>query len=157
MFRHRQQLRRWAARALLLWLFGFGAGIANACLASGQAAPLAAAATHLVAAAQALDDLASRDASQADHGILPSHRGDAQAHQGSVAEADCPDFCAKAAVSIPLLKSTLEEVQFHAVIATAAVTVLPLPALAPVQSWESRLDGAVRTTAIAIAFLRLTL
>jgi hypothetical protein len=32
MFRHRQQRRRWAAMALLLWLFGVGTGLAHACL-----------------------------------------------------------------------------------------------------------------------------
>jgi len=33
MFRHRHQLRRWAARALIVWLFGVVAGVANACMA----------------------------------------------------------------------------------------------------------------------------
>ena len=36
MFRRPQQLRRWALRVVLVWLFGIGLGVANACLAAQQ-------------------------------------------------------------------------------------------------------------------------
>lgn len=32
MFRHRHQLRRWAGRVLLVWLFGIATGVAHASL-----------------------------------------------------------------------------------------------------------------------------
>ena len=36
MFRRPQPLRRWALRVVLVWLFGSGLGVANACLAAQQ-------------------------------------------------------------------------------------------------------------------------
>lgn len=156
MFLYRRQLRLWAARVLLLWLFGLGTSVANACLTTGQTEPVTATASRLVAVAEALDDLAFHDHAPADGGFLPSHGADAPAHHGSLAKTNCQDFCSKAPVSIPPLKSTLDDVQTHAVIATAAVTVVPMPALAPVQLWLPRRDVG-RNLPIPIAFLRLAL
>ena len=59
-------------------------------------------------------------------------------------------------MAIPPLKSALDDVQSHAVIAMTAVTVLPMPAFAPVQLRVRRLDG-VQAPPILIAFLRLAL
>lgn len=156
MFRHRQQLRRWAARVLLLWLFGIGAGVANACVISGQAAPVAAVASHLVAVVEAHHDVVTHDHAQADGAGLPSQSDDASKHLGNLSKANCQDFCDKATVSIPPLKSALGDVQSHAVIATTAVTALPMPAFAPVQLRLPRRDG-VQAPPIPIAFLRLAL
>lgn len=156
MFRHRRQLRQWAAGVLLLWLFGVGVGVANACLTTGQTAPVAGMAGHLVAVVQAHHDLASHDHASAESAVLPSHTPDGQRHQGNLAKSNCKDFCDKATVSIPPLKSALDDVQSHAVITTAAVTILPMPAFAPMQLWVSRRDG-VLAPPIPIAFLRLAL
>jgi hypothetical protein len=156
MFLYRRQLRLWAARVLLLWLFGLGTSVANACLTTGQSEPVTATASRLVAMAEALDDLAFHDHAPADGGFLPSHNADAQVHQGSLAKTNCQDFCGKALVSIPPLNSALDDLQAHAVIATAAVTVVPMPALAPVQLWLPRRDVG-RNLPIPIAFLRLAL
>ena len=156
MFRYRRQLRPWAARVLLLWLFGLGASIANACLTTGQTEQVATTASRLVAMVEAQSDHAFHDHAPADGGFLPAHGADAPAHHGSLAKTNCQDFCGKAAVSIPPLKSALDDVHSHAVIATAAVTALPMPALARVPSWPPRQDS-VRDLPIPIAFLRLTL
>ena len=156
MFRHRQQPRRWAARVLLLWLFGIGAGIANACITTGQVAPVAATGGHLVAEVDAHHNAVTHDHAQAEGSGLPPHRADAPAHHGSLSKANCQDFCDKARVSIPPLKSALDDIQSHAVIAMTAVTVLPMPAFAPVQLWVPRRDG-VQAPPISIAFLRLAL
>ena len=156
MFLYRRQLRLWAAPVLLLWLFGLGTSVANACLTTGQTEPVAATASRLVAVAEALDDLAFHDHAAADGGFLQSHGTDAPAHHGSLAKTNCQDFCSKAPVSIPPLKSALDDVQSHAVIATAAVTVVRMPAFAPVQLWLPRRDG-VRDLPMPIAFLRLAL
>ena len=156
MFRHRQQLRRRAARVLLMWLFSVGAGAANACITTGQVAPVVAVASHLVAVADAHHNVVSHDPVQADGASLPSQIDDVPTHLGKLSKANCQDFCGKATVSIPPLKSALDDVQSHAVIAMTAVTVLPIPAFAPEQSRLPRRDG-VRAPPILIAFLRLAL
>jgi hypothetical protein len=156
MFRHRQQLRRWAARVLVLWLFGLGAGIANACITTGQVAPVAAVASQLVAVVDAHHDAVTHDHAQADSVGLPSRSADAPAHHGSLSKANCQDFCDKATVSIPPQKSALDDIQSHAVFAMTAVTVLPIPAFAPAQLRVPRRDG-VQAPPILIAFLRLAL
>ena len=153
MFRHRQQLRRWAARVLLLWLFGIGAGVANACITT---APAASAARHIVAVVDAHHDVVSHDHGQAASAGLPSQSADAPAHLGNLSKANCQDFCDKASVSIPPLKSALDDIQSHPVIAMTAMTVLPMPAFAPVQLRVPRRDG-VQAPPISIAFLRLAL
>jgi hypothetical protein len=144
MFRHRLQLRRWAARMLLLWLFGVGAAVANGCLASGPAGPA---------------DPAAEAAAHAHHhhGAQPAHSADeALDHHGGAAKTNCQDFCDKAHVSIPPLKSALDEVQVHALMLTTVAIVLPAPALAPVLAWVPRRDG-VRLPPMPIAFGRLAL
>ena len=156
MFRQRQQLRRWAARVLLMWLFSVGAGAANACITTGPVAPVVAVASHLVAVADAHHKVVSHDHVQADGAGLRSQIDDGPKHLGNLSKANCQDFCGKATVSIPPLKSALDDVQSHAVIAMTAVTVLPIPAFAPEQSRLPRRDG-VRAPPILIAFLRLAL
>jgi len=153
MFRHRQQLRRWAARVLLLWLFGMGAGVANACIIS---APGAAAAIQIVAVVDTHHDVVAHDHEHAASAGLPSQGTDSPAHLGNLFKANCQDFCDKATVSIPPLKSALDDIQSHPVIATTAMTVLPMPAFAPVQLRVPRRDG-VQAPPISIAFLRLAL
>jgi len=122
---------------LLSWLFGLGASVANACLASGHVAP-------------------SHGHAQAHDAALPSHGDDAPLHEGSPSKSNCQDFCGKAKLLIPPVKSALDDVQSHAAIATSAVTVLPRPAFAPVQPWVPRRDG-VQAPSIPIEFLRLAL
>lgn len=156
MFRHRRQLRQWAARVLLLWLFGMGAGVANACLTTGQTAAVAAMAGHIVSAVEIHHDAAPRGHAQADGAVLPSHTADGQGNQGDPAKSNCQDFCDKATVSIPPLKSALDDVQSHAAIVMTAMTVLPMPAFAPVKLRVPRRDG-VLAPPIPIAFLRLAL
>lgn len=156
MFRHRQQLRRWAARVLLMWLFGVGAGVTNACITTGHVAPVVAVASHLVAVADAHHNVVSLDHVQADGAGLSSQIDDGPKHLGNLSKANCQDFCDKAKVSIPPLKSALDDDQSHAVIAMTAVTVLPMPAFAPEQLRVPRRDG-VRAPPILIAFLRLAL
>jgi hypothetical protein len=156
MFRHRQQLRRWAARVLFLWLFGLGVSIANACLVSGEAGPVAATVGHHVAGVEARHGEASHDHARADGSALPAHSTDVPAHHGSLSKANCQDFCDKATVSIPPLKSALDDIQSHAMTTMTAATVLPMPAFAPVQLWVPRRDGD-RAPPIQVAFLRLAL
>jgi hypothetical protein len=156
MFRHRKDVHRWAVRVLLLWLFGVGAGVANACLAprlgepgghpSGQAAH--AKASHRDAHASAI---AHRHASHQVH-----HEVGTQEQQGSSGKSNCEDFCDKASASIPTLRSALDDAQVHAVPIPAAPVVVAISPFAPVQPWAPHRDRS-RAPLIAIAFLRLTL
>jgi hypothetical protein len=155
MFSHRQQLRRWAARVLFLWLFGVGASTANACLTTGQPGPAGTMDSHPMVAMADHHNAAPHDHAQLDAGSLQVHNTHPQPDQNNVAKANCHDFCEKATVSIPL-KSALDDLQSHAAIAMTSVTVLPMPAFAPVQMWVPRRDG-VLAPPILIAFLRLAL
>ena len=141
---------------LLLWLFGIAAGVANACVTMDRVAPAAVATSGLLAVADAHHDVAPHTHAGADDAGLPSQDADAPCHLASLSKANCQDFCDKAAVSIPPVKSALDDVQSHAVIAVTAMTVVPMPAFAPVQLRVPRRDG-VLAPPIPIAFLRLAL
>ncbi|MBE0546782.1 MAG: hypothetical protein IH627_03795 [Rubrivivax sp.] len=154
-FRYRQRLRRWAAHVLLVWLFGVGVGVANACLAptvvglpevgSGSAAGIQASHHQGAAVPKALH-----------HAAGPNQNVDAPDHREPAAGSNCQDFCAKATVSMPPLKSALDDVQACALPPHAMSTALAVPALPWVQPWVPRRDG-VRALPIPIAFLRLAL
>lgn len=152
MFCHRQQLRRWAARLLFLWMFGVGVGIANACLVVPGMVMLAPSHAWRVA------DVVGSQAHGGEHGMSGQAAGD----QGPLAEPDsqaqpnCVDCCDKASASTPLLKSALDGLQGHAAVPLPIATVLPMPAFAPLQLWMPRPDG-VLAPPIPIAFLRLAL
>ena len=143
MFRHRQQLRRWAARVLLLWLFGVGASVAHACLTPsllqfGQPSAAASALAH--------HQISSPE---------QAHEG-CHGHEGPKLKSNCADFCDKASVSIPPLKSALDDVQGHALQFPAVALAHPAAAHVPVQLQVPRRDGAWAPP-ILIAFLRLAL
>lgn len=156
MFRNRQQLRQWAARVLLLWLFGIAAGVANACITTEQVTPVAAAASYFAPEIDAHHDAVPHDHVGTGIASLPSQGIDSQSHLGNLSKANCQDFCDKATVSIPPVKSALDDGQSHAVIAMTAMTVVPMPAFAPVKLRVPRRDG-VLAPPIPIAFLRLAL
>lgn len=143
MFRHRHALRRWAACMLLLWLFGLATGVANACIGSAHGAS---AVMSDPVPDQAVDPTA----------VLPGSCDGTGDHHGSVAKTNCQDFCGKATVSIPSVKSALDDIVSQALVVAASATALPMPAFVPAPAWLPRRDG-VLATPIPIAFLRLTL
>lgn len=156
MFRRRQSLRRWAALLLLLWLFGVGAGVANACLAPSLVQPGGGAAGHGLtadAAAQALSSPAGHDHAGAGHA---SEHESGDHGPVSPAKANCQDFCDKSTVSVTPLKSAVGEVDAHALPPQLAATVLQVPAVRAALPWVPRRDG-VLAPPIPIAFLRLAL
>jgi hypothetical protein len=162
MFRYRRQLRRWAARVLLLWLFGIGAGVANACWVPNVAQHGGHAAAHASDALVAQDQAAAPGIGHP-HGPGHVHAAagaqdhtDHTDHPDHLAKSNCADFCDKASISIPQLKSALDDLQGHAPPPPAVVTVLPVRAFLSVQKWVSRRDG-VWAPPISIAFLRLAL
>jgi hypothetical protein len=153
MFRRHQQLRRWALRVLLVWLFGLGLGVANACLAAQQFAgggdtfhgkAEALAADFAVAAAACEHSVAAPDRSEHD----PGERSP---------KSNCESFCERAGVTIPPQKSVLDNYQFH-VLPLPVVAALTVPPSVDVSAGAGapRRDGA-RPLPIPIAFLRLAL
>ena len=147
MFHHRSQLRRWAAQVLLLWLFGIGTGVANACLGPSLADSGAHPGGH-------------SSASQATHGdtaALPGVADERPDGEGSLAKSNCQDFCEKSTVSIPPLKSALDNVQGQALHPGAVVVILPVPAFSPDELLLPRRDGGLAPVPIRTAFLRLAL
>ena len=154
MFRDRKQLRRWAARALLLWLFGIATGIAHACLTPSpielggwQSEPAVEVEAGHGKAAQA---------SGHHQGASPTQHEGVLGHEGSPVKSNCQDFCEKAAVSIPPLKSALDKVQGHALPPVAVAIVCLVPASEPVQLSAPCWDGGPAPP-IRLAFLRLAL
>jgi len=156
MFRHRQQLRRWAACMLLLWLFGVGAGIANACLAPNLAQLGGSIAAHASDEGNPHDGAPAFGIAQHHASIQAQPDESTQGQKGAAAKGNCTDFCDKASISIPSLKSALDDVQGHALPLAVVAFVLPGPAFVPMQLWLPRRDG-VWAPPIPITFLRLTL
>lgn len=109
MSRPRRHLRHWAASMLMLWLFGIGCGVAQACMLA-----------HLQAAPPAIELTAAGTLDSCEH----QHEDD-----GGLAQAQCRDFCDKASTSIPTLKSTLSGLLLAALMPTVVNTVAPAPAL----------------------------
>lgn len=148
--RHRQPLRRWAAHVLFLWLFGVVAGVANACLIPALNAP----AEHT---AQVEDQAPSPHHGDVINSSTTSLVGN-QVPGGdeSSGTANCLDFCDKASISIPPLKSALDDGQAQALAPPALPTILPVPAFVPIRQQPlRRID--VAAPPIPIAFLRLAL
>lgn len=122
---------------LFVWVFGIGAGFANACLST---LPTEHANLHPAHAAEVAG---------------AHHDGDDDPH-GSPVNPNCQVFCDEASVSIPTLKAALDGVQAHALIHQMIVTTLQVPVFGPVQLRVPRWAG-VRAPPIPIAFLRLAL
>ncbi len=140
---------------LLLWLFGLGLGVANACQATATVLPTAEAAGSARDLAPLPGAGDHRSQGAVDHAGGSHPHGD-DTHHGSVAKTNCQDFCDKAAATLPPLKSALDDLPSQAVFSLAALTVAPLPARVPVLTWVPRPDLA-QPPPIAITLQRLAL
>lgn len=155
-FRHRQQRRRWAARVLLLWLFGVAASVANACLGpaqglgSGQVSVVAA---HLGAS---LHDAAVPVTYPEPRGEALGGPQDGGCHEGATLKSNCADFCDKARVSIPSLKSPLDDLQGHALHFAGVAAAQPL-AVGPLERPRRLCREGAWAPPVRIAYLRLAL
>ena len=130
MFSHRRQLRRWAARLLLVWLFGVATGVANACamgFSPGAEAVAAAAPSH------------HHDGDEGDHG-----------------KGNCHDFCQKASVTVPSAQSASDKVTLAALPMFASIAPAPVPPQM-VAFWPDMLPDRQGAPPISILFLRLAL
>ena len=130
MFRHRRDLRRWAARMLFVWLFGIANSLALACMGASPTT------LHHVSS-QML-------------------RGDLARHDGSSSKSNCQDFCEKSAISIPSLKSAFEKAEVPVMPMAEVAIACPVAAAAAVQLLLPRTDPGW-TPPIRLAYLRLAL
>jgi hypothetical protein len=122
---------------LFVWVFGIGAGFANACLST---LPTEHTGAHPAHASE----------------VAATHHDGAEDPHASPVNPNCQDFCDRTSVSIPTLKAALDDVQAHALIPQVVATALPVLIFEPVQLRVPRRDG-VRAPPIRIAFLRLAL
>lgn len=157
MFRNSRQLRRWAARVLLVWLFGVGLGVANACWAGihfqpGAVHPASAAAQQVAGGEEATPECALHGASQAD---AQQDGGPGPGHDGQ-ARSNCKTYCDGFSVSITPLKTSLDNMPAHAMPVATTSLAAPVAGASPVHLLMSRRDPGPATP-ITIAFLRLAL
>jgi hypothetical protein len=155
-FRHRQQLRRWATRVLVVWLFGIGASIAQACLAPNHVDLDGQRTAAAVAGELVKHGEEAPPTSDPHHASPKTQHAGVSGHDDSLAESICQDFCEKSAIAIPPLKTALDNVQCHALPPAEAAMVCPVPVAEPVQVSVPRPDGALAPP-IRLAFLRLAL
>ena len=154
MLRNRRHLRRWAALTLVLWVFGIGAGFANACLAAKPAVLADEVAVGPAAVRATVDHaVASSETARGAHDV--THQV-GTAHDEGPGDANCQDFCDKSAISIPPLKSALDLAQADALLPPVAAILYPVAAYEPVQWWLPRRDGGLGPP-ITITLLRLAL
>jgi hypothetical protein len=140
-------LRRWAAHAAFLWLFGLSMGVVNACLAHGGGG---------LQGPQATLGFHAADAS-AQHAPCHGGAGDAAGDAGgSSTKSNCQDFCEKAATASPAAKSGLDGGQPQMAPAVARSAIVPMPPRGTVPRWQAR-RPPVLAPPIRLAFLRLAL
>lgn len=131
---HRNQRRRWAARMLLVWLFGVFAGLAHACVPGS-----------------ALDHLAPA-------AVIEHAASHGQQHDGSETDdPNCQEFCALASLAVPSQSTGLDKLELPAI-----APGFPPPALAPapplrLQCVDRPPGSGAPPIPILIAFLRLAL
>ena len=155
MFHYRRQVRRWAARVLLLWLFGIGAGLAHACLAANGAQPAGRGVAYPVAA-HITDADAAEAPSDAHHASQEVLHPGSPCHDEAPGKTNCQDFCDKSSMSIPPLKLALDHADASALPPPAAAMLCAVPVAEPASWWVPRRDGGLAPP-IPIAFLRLAL
>lgn len=153
MFRNRRQLRRWAARVLLVWLFGVASGVANACWTEGY---LPADAAHADAAAAAPGAAAVPEC-ELHSGSQPDAHQAAPAGDQSQAKSHCKTYCDAVTVSITPLKTSLDNTPVHAMAVATIAFAAPVAGASPVHLLGPRRDAGPPRTSIRIAFLRLAL
>jgi hypothetical protein len=152
MFRQRQQLRRWAFRVLMVWLFGLGLGVANACLAAAQFEPGPSATSLAVPAPGATQGLLPQSC---DHHAAARGDSASDAEEAS-SKSNCESFCERTSLSIPPQKSVFGDLEPHALPPVVLASAQSAAVNAPVLRWVPRRDG-VRPQPILITFLRLAL
>lgn len=154
MFRHRSQLRRWAAHVLLVWLFGALSGVANACWASSLVQPDG---QHPEWAQQQV----SAETSAPECGFHAGARPPAQEAasfqtQDSFSGPTCLTYCDGASVSIPAFKTAIDQPPELPAAAAAFGLAAPQPGRSRVHLLMPHREGG-HAPSITIAFLRLTL
>lgn len=155
MLRYRSHLRVWAARVLLLWMFGVGAGIANTCLAAGTAQVGGQRAADTMAVPASPADAATVPG-QTPHAAPTAQHLDGACPGKTAGKTNCQDFCDKSRISIPPLKLALDHADAAALPAPPVAALCAVVLSEPPQRWVLQRDGGLAPP-ITIAYLRLAL
>ncbi len=150
MFAQPQRLRRFAAYVLLVWLFGLGAGIVNACVVHGGLSDSGHVAMHGADAGQRVSAQAQVDQAQVDQAI-----GDDQ--ECDQADPPCKQLCDAPSV-VPQAEKQQSNPLSGFWLACAPVPSLHLESGAePAATIAGSHVRWRKTIPVSIAFLRLTL
>ena len=152
---NRRQLRRWAERVLLLWVFGLSSGVASACWA-GNMARLEGLQLPPAVAVKAVQGDGALPECALHSGVHPQDDAGTGGHEHSGAKTICNAYCDMSALSVSPLKSSLDHSPGPALPAPAYTFALTIPAESPVHLRKPRREGWLAPP-ITIAFLRLTL
>ena len=155
MFRQRRQLRRWATRLLCVWLFGVAAGVANACLGPSLE-ELGGLRSNVGIVMDGAHGKSAAQASDPHHGSQHAKHTDEVDHGRSLSKPNCQEFCDKSTVSIPSLKSALDNVGGQLLAPPSVAIEFPVPDVSLQHPLLRHPDGALAPP-IPIAFLRLAL
>ncbi|HEX5683192.1 MAG TPA: hypothetical protein VFY73_04070 [Ideonella sp.] len=142
---------------LLLWVFGIGAGVANAC-----AVVIEAVGGEYVGVAKSSQPEPATSVASPDTVGHGSHAGlhdeGTPDQQGAPGQSNCRDFCDKTSVSIPPQQSVFDHAQGHALppLTTAVIPAVASTSWAALPRPDRDVSGAVPVP-ITIAFLRLAL
>lgn len=148
---HRRHLRRTTWVTLLVWLFAWGAGVANACQLEVQWP-----ATHLAggSAQEAQAHSHAVEGAAHHHGHTGAGLSDT-GHDADAAKASCLKFCDNETSA--LSKGQAPQADLHT---PALLTPVPWPALRPLPGASARYAMAqpvAHGPPLAIRFLRLTI
>jgi len=135
---------------LFVWLCGVAIGVAHACFA-----PTLADSSGMRAKPVAVGDAVSQQIEHARTSHHAEHDGPLPGHD-SLGKPNCQDFCDKSAVSIPPLKTALDDLHGSALPSTASAIAIAFPAASPDHLLLPRRDGGLASP-ITILFLRLAL
>ena len=104
---NRRQLRRWAERVLLLWVFGLSSGVASACWA-GNMARLEGLQLPPAVAVKAVQGDGALPECALHSGVHPQDDAGTGGHEHSGAKTICNAYCDMSALSVSPLKSSLD-------------------------------------------------
>ena len=137
----------------MVWLFGLGVGVANACLAAQQFA--GGGDTFQGKAEVQSADLAEAPAGCERHSVTAPDQSRRELGDTSP-KSNCESFCERARVTIPPQKSVLDSYQFHVLPPPMAAALTASASVDVSADGGAARDGA-RPLPIPIVFLRLVL
>jgi hypothetical protein len=138
----------------MVWAFGIGLGVANACLASNQFEGVRGAIPAMAGLSSAADGGTLEGGEHHTAAGEPDrNQGDPQTRSG---KSNCESFCERANVPIPPQKPMIADVHGDVLLPAVVTSIAPVPVPAQFRFLAPRRDSA-RPLPLPITFLRLAL